>query len=68
MVPDVDKCRDFYTDLLGMRVIYYKPGDVFGVDTAGGPVCFLKFGENAYTSGRVSIRNTSPTSLTSRRG
>ena len=47
MVPDVDKCRDFYTDLLGMRVIYYKPGDVFGVDTAGGPVCFLKFGENA---------------------
>jgi len=47
MVPDVDKCRDFYTDLLGMKVIYYKPGDVFGVDTAGGPVCFLKFGENA---------------------
>src|SRR5260370_12221663 len=47
MVPDVDKSRDFYTDLLGMKLIYYKPGDVFGVDTAGGPVCFLKFGENA---------------------
>jgi catechol 2,3-dioxygenase-like lactoylglutathione lyase family enzyme len=47
MVPDVDKSRDFYTDLFGMQVIYYKPGDVFGVDTPGGPVCFLKFGENA---------------------
>jgi len=47
MVADVDKCRDFYTDLLGMKVIYYKPGDVFGVDNAGGPICFLKFGENA---------------------
>jgi catechol 2,3-dioxygenase-like lactoylglutathione lyase family enzyme len=47
-VPDVDKSRDFYTDLLGMNVIYYKPGNVFGVDTPGGPVCFLKFGENAF--------------------
>ncbi len=47
MVPDVDKSRDFYTDLLGMKLIYYKPGDLFGVDTSGGPVCFLKFGENA---------------------
>jgi len=46
-VPDVDKCRDFYTNLLGMKVIYYKPGGVFGVDAPGGPVCFLKFGENA---------------------
>src|SRR5437879_10886431 len=46
MVPDVDVCRDFYTDLLGMKVVYYKPGDVFGVDTPGGPVCFMKFGEN----------------------
>ncbi len=47
-VPDVDKCRDFYTTLLGMNVIYYKPGDVFGVDAQGGPLCFLKFGENAF--------------------
>ncbi len=47
MVPDVDKSREFYTDLLGMKLIYYKPGDLFGVDTSGGPVCFLKFGENA---------------------
>ena len=46
MVPDVDKSRDFYTDLLGMKVIYYKPGDVLGVDTPGGPVCFMKFGDN----------------------
>jgi catechol 2,3-dioxygenase-like lactoylglutathione lyase family enzyme len=46
MVNDVDKCRDFYRDLLGMKLIYYKPGGVFGVDTVGGPVCFLKFGEN----------------------
>ena len=47
-VPDVDRSRDFYTSLLGMKVIYYKPGDVFGVDAAGGPVCFLKFGENTF--------------------
>lgn len=47
MVPDVDKCADFYTDLLGMKVLYYKPGNVFGVDNPGGPVCFLRFGENA---------------------
>ena len=46
-VPDVDKSRDFYTGLLGMKVIYYKPGGVFGVDSLGGPVCFLKFGENS---------------------
>jgi catechol 2,3-dioxygenase-like lactoylglutathione lyase family enzyme len=46
-VPDVDKNVDFYTRLLGMKVIYYKPGSVFGVDAPGGPVCFLKFGENA---------------------
>jgi catechol 2,3-dioxygenase-like lactoylglutathione lyase family enzyme len=47
-VPDVDKSRDFYAGLLGMKVIYYKPGGVFGVDTPGGPVCFLKFGENTF--------------------
>jgi catechol 2,3-dioxygenase-like lactoylglutathione lyase family enzyme len=47
-VPDVDKSRDFYTGLLGMKVIYYKPGGVLGVDAAGGPVCFLKFGENTF--------------------
>lgn len=46
MVPDVDAARDFYADLLGMRVIYYRPGDVAGVDRSGGPVCFLRFGEN----------------------
>jgi catechol 2,3-dioxygenase-like lactoylglutathione lyase family enzyme len=45
-VPDVDQSREFYTDLLGMKVIYYRPGDVFGVDYSGGPVCFLRFGEN----------------------
>jgi catechol 2,3-dioxygenase-like lactoylglutathione lyase family enzyme len=45
-VPDVDKSRDFYTGLLGMKVIYYKPGSVFGVDAPDGPICFLKFGEN----------------------
>jgi catechol 2,3-dioxygenase-like lactoylglutathione lyase family enzyme len=47
-VADVDKSRDFYTDLLGMKVIYYKPGNVFGVDAQGGPICFLKFGENYF--------------------
>jgi catechol 2,3-dioxygenase-like lactoylglutathione lyase family enzyme len=46
MVPDVDKCRDFYTDLLGMKVLYYKPGDIFGVDNPAGPACFLKFGDS----------------------
>ena len=45
-VADVDKNHDFYTDLLGMKVIYYKPGDMAGVDNRGGPVCFLRFGEN----------------------
>ena len=29
-----------------MKVVYYKPGDVFGVDAQGGAICFLKFGEN----------------------
>jgi catechol 2,3-dioxygenase-like lactoylglutathione lyase family enzyme len=47
-VADVDKSRDFYSDLLGMKVIYYKPGDVFGVDAGGGPICFMKFGENTF--------------------
>ena len=47
-VPDVAKTRDFYTDLLGMDVIYYKPGDVAGVDHTGGPVCFLRFGQNTF--------------------
>jgi len=36
-----------YIDLLGMRLIYYKPGDVFGVDNQGGPICFLRFGQNS---------------------
>jgi catechol 2,3-dioxygenase-like lactoylglutathione lyase family enzyme len=47
-VPDVDKTRDFYMDLLGMKLVYYRPGDVFGVDAPGGPVCFLRFGENTF--------------------
>ena len=45
-VADVDQSRDFYMNLLGMKMVYYKPGDVFGVDAQGGPICFLKFGEN----------------------
>lgn len=47
-VPDVDQSRDFYMNLLGMKVVYYKPGDVPGVDGKGGPICFLKFGENYF--------------------
>jgi catechol 2,3-dioxygenase-like lactoylglutathione lyase family enzyme len=47
-VADVDRSRDFYMSLLGMELVYYKPGNVFGVDTQGGPVCFLKFGENYF--------------------
>src|SRR3984893_5990061 len=46
-VADVEKNRDFYIDLLGMRLIYYKLGDVFGVDNQGGPICFLRFGQNS---------------------
>ena len=42
-VADVDKNRDFYMDLLGMRLIYYKPGDVFGVDNQGGPIFIFFF-------------------------
>ncbi|HTC65222.1 MAG TPA: VOC family protein [Candidatus Saccharimonadales bacterium] len=45
-VPDVDKCRDFYTEQFGMKIVYYRPGDVFGVDAKGGPICFMKFGDN----------------------
>jgi catechol 2,3-dioxygenase-like lactoylglutathione lyase family enzyme len=45
-VPDVEQARDFYMNLLGMKLVYFKPGSVFGVDAPGGPVCFLKFGEN----------------------
>jgi catechol 2,3-dioxygenase-like lactoylglutathione lyase family enzyme len=45
-VPDVDQSRDFYMGLLGMKLVYYKLGGVFGVDAPGGPICFLKFGEN----------------------
>ncbi len=46
MVPDVDAARDFYTDLLGMKIIHYRPGLVPVVDRSDGPVCFLRFGEN----------------------
>ncbi|HLJ23915.1 MAG TPA: VOC family protein [Candidatus Acidoferrales bacterium] len=45
-VPDVERTRDFYMNLLGMKLVYFKPGGVFGVDAPGGPVCFLRFGEN----------------------
>ena len=47
-VPDVDQSRDFYMNLLGMKLVYYKPGNVFGIDEKGGPICFLKFGENYF--------------------
>src|SRR5579871_2265755 len=29
-VPDVERTRDFYMNLLGMKLVYYKPGSVFG--------------------------------------
>jgi catechol 2,3-dioxygenase-like lactoylglutathione lyase family enzyme len=45
-VADVEQTRDFYMSQFGMKLVYYKPGGVFGVDTPGGPVCFLKFGKN----------------------
>jgi catechol 2,3-dioxygenase-like lactoylglutathione lyase family enzyme len=47
-VADVDQSRDFYMNHFGMKLVYYKPGGVFGVDAPGGPVCFLKFGENYF--------------------
>lgn len=47
-VPDVDRSRDFYMNLLDMKLVYYKPGNVFGVDATDGPICFLKFGENYF--------------------
>jgi catechol 2,3-dioxygenase-like lactoylglutathione lyase family enzyme len=46
MVPDVEKARDFYIDLLGMKLVYYKPGDYPSVESTEGPVCFLRFAEN----------------------
>ena len=47
-VADVDQSRDFYMNLLGMKIVYYKPGDVFGVDAQGGPICFMKFGRELF--------------------
>jgi catechol 2,3-dioxygenase-like lactoylglutathione lyase family enzyme len=47
-VADVDRARDFYMNLLDMKLVYYKPGGVFGVDETDGPICFLKFGENYF--------------------
>jgi catechol 2,3-dioxygenase-like lactoylglutathione lyase family enzyme len=38
-VPDVSKERDFYRDLLGMKVIFDKP-------ESPNAECFLRFGEN----------------------
>lgn len=47
-VADVDQSRDFYANNFGMKIVYYKPGDVMGVDAQGGPICFMKFGENYF--------------------
>jgi catechol 2,3-dioxygenase-like lactoylglutathione lyase family enzyme len=46
-VPDVAKERDFYRDLLGMKVIYDKP-------EGPGAECFLRFGQNT-----LQLRKTS---------
>ncbi len=46
-VPDVAKERDFYRDLLGMKVIYDKP-------EGPGAECFLRFGQNALQLRKIS--------------
>lgn len=46
-VPDVSKERDFYRDLLGMKVIYDKP-------EGPGAECFLKFGQNTLQLRKMS--------------
>lgn len=46
-VPDVSKERDFYRDLLGMKVIYDRPEGPSGE-------CFLRFGQNT-----LCLRKTS---------
>lgn len=46
-VPDVAKERDFYRDLLGMKVIYDKP-------ERSGAACFLRFGQNTLELRRIS--------------
>jgi len=38
-VTDIARSRDFYSSLLGMKVIYYKPEEV-------NSECFLRFGSN----------------------
>jgi catechol 2,3-dioxygenase-like lactoylglutathione lyase family enzyme len=40
-VPDIAKSRDFYSDLLGMKVIYYKPDEPYSE-------CFLRFGNDTF--------------------
>jgi catechol 2,3-dioxygenase-like lactoylglutathione lyase family enzyme len=40
-VPDIPKSRDFYSDLLGMKAIYYKPEEP-------NSECFLRFGNDAF--------------------
>ena len=46
-VPDVAKERDFYRDLLGMKVIYDKP-------EGPGAACFLRFGQNTLQLRKLS--------------
>lgn len=45
-VPDIQKEMEFYRDMFGMKVIYYKPEE--------NPDCFLRFGQNT-----LFLRNTS---------
>lgn len=40
-VPDIARSRDFYSDLLGMKVIYYKPDEPYSE-------CFLRFGKDTF--------------------
>ena len=52
-MPDVSKERDFYRDLLGMRIIY---------DSSGPPKreCFLTFGENTLQLRQTADRSAKP--------
>lgn len=65
-VPDVDKSRDFYTGLLGMKVIYYKPG---GCSVWTRPAARYASSNSARIPSifaKASILKTNPTSRTSR--
>src|SRR5581483_8138489 len=52
-VPDVAKERDFYRDLLGMKVIYDN-------SEARNGECFLRFGENTLHLRRTADPNAKP--------